>query len=305
MSGLSPKYWWGFDGGSGVASAGGVSAAGGVGVSSGLGGGVTFTVTDESTAVISTGEISRPLALSAYFWLRQTAGSSLGQVVSMPGWSFTVSADGTTGRVAVRNEYGTGTAEWIFPLAVGDGRWHQFVVTSNESLSGHASVWVDGQRVGVGDVRNGYFGQRFTTGPAGVSGVGSIDELAVFARELITAEVHALWRAGNGAPMGCAVPFVSGYGKTIADSAPVGYWPLNSTIAGGGPTSDYSGSCMDGITGSVAGPVSNGVADAAVGTVTGGPVFHVNDTGVGSVTTYARWMRLPSKHQKHAQSAKS
>ena len=60
----------------------------------------------------------------------------------------------------------------------------------------------------------------------------SLGQVAMFDKQLTLPQLLKQWAVGRG--VGCATPpTVPGYNKTITDSGPLSYWPLNGVAAGG------------------------------------------------------------------------
>ena len=174
------------------------------------------------------------------------------------------------------------------PESLHDDRWHLYglVITS-----GGAQLSLDGQPLpGIG------YAGGLQASPVSVRfqashGAMSLGQVAMFDKQLTLPQLLKHWAVGRG--VGCASPPTApGYPKTVTDSGPLSYWPLNGVVAGGA-ASDISGNCRDAAVVNVASPAADGVYGSAVRRASSGPVVFASDSGLGGEATYEWWVKIP------------
>jgi Concanavalin A-like lectin/glucanases superfamily len=298
VSGLSPLAYWPLDGGSGAAVTGpGLSVAGSA-VGSPLGGGVGVSGTSVGVA-----DLNRSESMSASVWMKFPAAGSFvaAPLVSMPGWVWSLNADGKGGTVSVKTVYDVSNAGFSLPYSLHDGLWHHLVLLNDSvpGYSGHSSayVYLDGMRVAGMDVS---FGGSPKYDPTvllpfevtGVRGPGEFDEIAVWDRVITADEAARLYFGVRS----CPDPLLSPFGTDTAATNPLTYWSLDGAAQGAVANNSASGGLCRAGSGAPGVTSTSGIGGAGSGLTRpdAGVIFSGSDAGLDGSSSMGWWFSLPS-----------
>jgi PKD repeat protein len=116
-------------------------------------------------------------------------------------------------------------------IVYNDGAWHHVALVVTSSNQSMFTLYLDGTRVGA------WFQSTSETWPANdgisvLSGNGrSVDEFAVYPRNLSATEIRQHWLTGNAAGPCVAAPQTSPYGQQVVSDGALAYWHLGGIDA--------------------------------------------------------------------------